>query len=135
MKDLINKGTVVDVRSPQEFAGEHFPGAIDIPLDQVPQKVNEFRRMDEFKKTNTIIMKTILQGWNFMRMLRLVLGIAILVQGIVARDTITIILGLVFGGMAVVNVGCCGAGGCAINTRSANNKTEDIQYEEVVSNK
>jgi hypothetical protein len=65
----------------------------------------------------------------------LILGIAILVQGIVARDTITIILGLVFGGMAVANIGCCGAGGCAVNTHSINNKTKDIQYEEVVSNK
>lgn len=80
-------------------------------------------------------MKTILQGWSFMRMLRLVLGIAILVQGIVARDAVTIILGVAFAGMAVANIGCCAAGGCAINTRSANNKTEDIQYEEVASNK
>ena len=45
MKELIEKGTVVDVRSPQEFAGEHFPGAINIPLDQVPQKVNDFKEM------------------------------------------------------------------------------------------
>jgi phage shock protein E len=45
MKDLINKGTVVDVRSPQEFAGEHFPNAINVPLEQVPQKVNEFKEM------------------------------------------------------------------------------------------
>lgn len=89
--------------------------------------------MDKFKKTNTIIMKTILRGWNFMRMLRLVLGIAILVQGIVARDAVTIILGAAFGGMAVANVGCCGAGGCAINTRSTKNDIEDVQYEEVVS--
>ena len=45
MKELIEKGTVVDVRSPQEFAGEHFPGAINIPLDHVPQKVNDFKEM------------------------------------------------------------------------------------------
>lgn len=45
MKDIINKGTVVDVRSPKEFAGEHFPNAINVPLDQVPQKVNEFKEM------------------------------------------------------------------------------------------
>lgn len=45
MKDLINKGTVVDVRSPQEFAGEHFPNAINIPLDEVPKKVNEFKEL------------------------------------------------------------------------------------------
>jgi hypothetical protein len=80
-------------------------------------------------------MKTILQGWNFMRILRLVLALAILTQGIVARDSMAIILGLVFGGMAVANIGCCGAGGCAVNQSSIIEKTEDIQYEEVVSNK
>ena len=79
-------------------------------------------------------MKTILQGWHFMRILRLVLAIGILAQGITARDTVTIILGVVFGGMAVANIGCCGAG-CAVNQRSTNNKIKDIQYEEVVSNK
>jgi phage shock protein E len=40
MKDAINKGTVVDVRSPKEFAGEHFPNSINIPLEQVAEKVN-----------------------------------------------------------------------------------------------
>lgn len=83
-----------------------------------------------------IYMKTILQGWKIMRILRLILGTSIMVQGIVARDTITIILGVAFAGMAVANFGCCGAGGCAVNTRTTtNNKTEGIHYEEVVSNK
>lgn len=80
-------------------------------------------------------MKTILQGWNFMRILRLVLAIGILAQGITAIDTVTIILGVVFGGMAVANIGCCGTG-FGVNPRSTlNKKTEDIHYEEVVSNK
>lgn len=80
-------------------------------------------------------MKTILQGWNFMRILRAVLGIGILVQGIFARDTVSIILGAAFAGMAVANLGCCGSNGCAVNKRSVSNKTEDTHYEEVVSNK
>ena len=80
-------------------------------------------------------MRKILHEWNFMRILRFILGVAILVQGIVARDAITIILGVVFGGMAVANIGCCATGGCAVNQRSTNKKTEEIQYEEVVSNK
>lgn len=80
-------------------------------------------------------MKTILQGWHFMRILRLVLAIGILAQGITARDTVTIFLGVVFGGMAVANIGCCGTTGCPVSQRSTNNKKEDIQYEEVVSNK
>ena len=45
MKELIENGTVVDVRSPQEFEGEHFPGAINIPLEQVSQKANELKEM------------------------------------------------------------------------------------------
>ena len=45
MKELIENGTVVDVRSPQEFEGEHFPGAINIPLEQVEEKVNDFKEM------------------------------------------------------------------------------------------
>lgn len=80
-------------------------------------------------------MKTILQGWNFMRILRMVLGVGILVQGIIAKDTLTIIFGVAFAGMAVANIGCCGAGGCETTTLTTNHKPEDIQYEEVVSKK
>jgi hypothetical protein len=83
--------------------------------------------MDKFKKTITIdktFMKTILQGWNFIRILRLVLALAILTQGIIARDSMAIILGIVFGGMAVANIGCCGAGGCAVNQRMAGKRIE-----------
>ena len=75
-------------------------------------------------------MKAILQGWNFMRVLRLGLGIAILVQGIVAKETMTIVLGAIFGGMALANIGCCGTNGCAVNSRSTN-KTQKIDYEEL----
>ena len=45
MKELIENGIVVDVRSPQEFEGEHFPGAINIALEQVQEKVNDFKEM------------------------------------------------------------------------------------------
>lgn len=41
MKDLINKGTVVDVRSPGEFEAHHFPNAINIPLDGLAQRLDE----------------------------------------------------------------------------------------------
>lgn len=75
-------------------------------------------------------MKAILQNWNFMRTLRLILGVAILVQGIVTKNYTTIILGLLFGGMAVINVGCCGRDGCAV-TPGSNSKTKKIIYEEL----
>jgi hypothetical protein len=91
--------------------------------------------MDKLKKTNSIGMKAILQGWNFMRILRFVLGIAIIVQGIVSKETMTTVLGVVFGGMALANIGCCGMGGCAVNRTPTSNKQEEVQYEEVVTNK
>ena len=37
--------TIIDVRSPGEFAGRHIPGAINIPLDEVARNVNEIKKM------------------------------------------------------------------------------------------
>ena len=63
-------------------------------------------------------MKTLLKGWNVMRLLRLMLAAVILVQGIVSGEAVAIILGAAFGGMALANIGCCSAGGCSVNQRS-----------------
>ena len=90
--------------------------------------------MDKLKKRVAIIMKAKLQGWNFIRILRLVLGITILMQGIVAKDTLPGVLGLILGGMAVANMGCCGANGCAIS-KPLTKKTQRIHHEEVDSKK
>lgn len=77
-----------------------------------------------------MLMKAILQGWNMMRILRLVFGLAILIQGLVAGDSLTIILGLILGGMAVANLGCCGTSTCAINTPDIK-KTQRRDFEEL----
>ena len=37
--------TIVDVRTPDEFAGQHVPGAINIPLDEVAQRMDELKDM------------------------------------------------------------------------------------------
>ncbi len=39
--------TIVDVRSPMEFKMEHIPGALNIPLEQVIGRVEEFRTMSK----------------------------------------------------------------------------------------
>lgn len=39
--------TIVDVRTPEEYAVEHFPDAINIPLDQLSQRINEFKEMPQ----------------------------------------------------------------------------------------
>lgn len=44
---LINQGaTIIDVRSPMEFAGGSVPGAINIPLNEVSTRVEEFKSME-----------------------------------------------------------------------------------------
>lgn len=37
--------TIVDVRSREEFQGGHVAGSINIPLQEVPNKVEEFKSM------------------------------------------------------------------------------------------
>lgn len=33
--------TLVDVRTPEEFAAGHLPGAVNIPVDELPQRLGE----------------------------------------------------------------------------------------------
>ena len=67
-----------------------------------------------------------------MRFLRLGLGIAIIVQSAIAKDWTMGILGFLFAGMAVLNIGCCGTGGCSVPTKRSSETIKDITYEEVV---
>ena len=47
-KELIeqNKGTIVDVRTIGEFQGGHAAGSKNIPLNEVPVRIEEFRSME-----------------------------------------------------------------------------------------
>ena len=76
--------------------------------------------------------ETILTNWTFMRFFRLGLGIAVLVQAVIAKDVLFAFLGLAFTAMPVFNIGCCGTGGCYVPPDKKENKTKDITYEEVV---
>jgi phage shock protein E len=46
MSGLENKikagALIVDVRTPEEFEEEHFPNALNIPVDQLQQRITEF---------------------------------------------------------------------------------------------
>ena len=39
------QAVVVDVRTPGEFMGGHVAGSINIPLNEVPSRVDEFKEM------------------------------------------------------------------------------------------
>ena len=76
-------------------------------------------------------MKGYLRNWNFMRVLRLALGIFIIVQGIQANEWMFVALGALFSLMPLLNIGCCGTSGCNTRIPKSNKKIEDISYEEV----
>mgnify|MGYP006272763917 FL=1 len=44
LKELVKNPdtTIVDVRSTWEFESGNYPGAINIPLEEIPQRVSEF---------------------------------------------------------------------------------------------
>lgn len=80
-------------------------------------------------------LQTLLSNWNFMRFIRLALGVYI---GIQAFETQSIISGLLAAFLlfqAITNTGCCGANACTIPTKKNNtDTTEEVEFEEIKSN-
>jgi hypothetical protein len=56
------------------------------------------------------------QNWTIVRIFRLLIGIAITVQGLWFSDWLFAIIGTIFSLMPVLNIGCCGNSGCNIPT-------------------
>jgi rhodanese-related sulfurtransferase len=38
---------LVDVRTPEEYAGGHLPGAVNIPIDELPRRLDDVGRRDQ----------------------------------------------------------------------------------------
>ncbi|WPQ63078.1 hypothetical protein SIO70_32440 [Chitinophaga sancti] len=76
--------------------------------------------------------QNLLRGWNFMRVLRLALGIFIIVQGFQSKEWLFMALGGLFTLMPLLNIGCCGASECnTVVPGRSNNTIEDTTYKEV----
>lgn len=41
------KGTIVDVRTPAEFAGGHVVGSINIPLQEIQEKLTQLKQLSQ----------------------------------------------------------------------------------------
>jgi len=67
-----------------------------------------------------------------MRIIRLLAGIAIIIQAIANKDAVFGMAGILFTIMALFNTGCCGTGGCYSPLKKTTKTTEEISYEEVV---
>lgn len=54
---LIDKGaTVIDVRSPDEFAGGHLTAAVNIPVDQLPSRLTDVEKLVGGDKSKPIVV-------------------------------------------------------------------------------
>jgi phage shock protein E len=47
MKNILESATVIDVRTPEEFSGSHYPNAINIPLNELPQRLGEVKELKQ----------------------------------------------------------------------------------------
>lgn len=45
--ELLAKGTVIDVRTPAEFAAGHAPGSTNIPVDQIGASIAKIKKMPQ----------------------------------------------------------------------------------------
>lgn len=88
------------------------------------------------KRWITELRQRLSQGWTFMRLLRLGLGILIAVEALRNGDILLGLFGIILLMQAFFNVGCCGSYGCDINhvsdkQASMRKGSEDISFEEV----
>ncbi len=78
-------------------------------------------------------MKKIISQWNFPRILRLLVGIFIIYDGLMSSEYLFVALGFAFSFMAILNYGCCGTTQCNsnINTIEKQIVDKEIIFEEV----
>lgn len=74
----------------------------------------------------------IFKNWNIVRFLRLGIGLAILIQAIMAADILFGLAGLLFTATALFNSACCGVSGCETPKPRKKYMSKDISYEELV---
>lgn len=42
-----NRGSIVDVRTPEEFSGGNAPGSVNIPLQEIEQRIGELKALPQ----------------------------------------------------------------------------------------
>lgn len=80
---------------------------------------------------NYLMFQTILRNWNFIRLIRLVFGVALLLQSFYEKSAFAGFLGGLFVFQSLTNTGCCGSGSCSIPVTKKNDDVDDIEYQEI----
>lgn len=66
-------------------------------------------------------MNRILKSWDFVRIIRLLLGVLIAIYSISSKDYILLVLAGFLLFQAIMNISCCGSAGCYTNNKHKGN--------------
>lgn len=82
------------------------------------------------------MFKSLKEPWDLMRVARLIMGISGVAFAFVHHDVLLGLAGGYFALMSLLNVGCCGTGGCSVpmqkhKTESSETKIEPASFREV----
>ncbi len=70
---------------------------------------------------------TILENWNLMRFMRLLIGIIIAIQAIQTLEILPGLLASFFIYQSLTNTGCCANNACSIPLKESTEKKEEIK--------
>lgn len=62
-------------------------------------------------------MNRILKGWDIVRIVRLLLGVAATIYSISSKEYVFLMVGGLLLFQAAMNISCCGAGGCSTDSQ------------------
>lgn len=69
-------------------------------------------------------------------MVKLILSVIILIQSIQQQDMMFGFFGGIFLTQTLLNIGCCGVGGCAVPMKKVDSSSiQDVQFEEIKESK
>ncbi|SDG35653.1 hypothetical protein [Epilithonimonas hungarica] len=77
------------------------------------------------------MIQNILKNWNFVRLLRLAMGIFLVVEAVKSGMWILVAVGAVFVAMPLLNIGCCTTGNCSVPISKSKNTNDEVEYEEI----
>ncbi|MDR1706674.1 hypothetical protein [Dysgonomonas sp.] len=66
-------------------------------------------------------MNRILKNWDFVRIIRLLLGVLIAIYSISSKDYIFLVLAGFLLFQAIMNISCCGSAGCYTDNKHKEN--------------
>lgn len=77
------------------------------------------------------MFKNIVKSWNFIRVIRLAMGIFLVVEAVKSGMWFLVFVGVIFVAMPLFDIGCCAAGNCSVPKRDFGKTVDEVEYEEL----